>query len=334
MRYLLILLLLLNSAGAQSIRYANAQSRRMGLGLGNVENVALSTWAGSSNITTIGTLSAGNVPWTLITSKPTTLSGYGITDAAPATHTHGWSDITGKPAFFSGAYAELTGRPTLFSGSYLDLTNKPTLFSGAYADLTGKPALFSGSYTDLTNKPPIPAQVNADWNSVSGASQIMNKPTIPAAQVQSDWNAVSGLGVILNKPTIPVIPARVFSNTAVRPLVTAAAAANGFQASASRDVLVSYSVTVTGTTTISAGGAGHVLLEICPTNSATAAAWVEIARGGGGQTAGLAVGLAMVTINSQPLTAIVPAGYFARLRTVIISGSPTFTYNSGQETQL
>jgi hypothetical protein len=37
----------------------------------------------------------------------------------------------------------------------------------------------SGSYNDLSNKPSIPGQVNADWNATSGASQILNKPTIP-----------------------------------------------------------------------------------------------------------------------------------------------------------
>ena len=44
-----------------------------------------------------------------LTSTPTTISGYGITDA------------------FDGAYSSLTGKPTLFSGSYTDLTNKPTI---------------------------------------------------------------------------------------------------------------------------------------------------------------------------------------------------------------
>ena len=80
----------------------------------------------------------------------------------------------------------------------------------------------TGSYDDLADKPTIPAaQVNSDWNSNSGVSQILNKPTlatvattgdyddlsnkpsIPAAQVNSDWNAVSGVSEILNKPTIP-----------------------------------------------------------------------------------------------------------------------------------
>lgn len=73
----------------------------------------------------------------------------------------------------------IVSKPNFFSGNYNDLTNKPTLFSGAYADLTGKPALFSGNYNDLTNKPTIPAaQVNSDWNAVSGLSQILNKPTL------------------------------------------------------------------------------------------------------------------------------------------------------------
>ena len=61
----------------------------------------------------------------------------------------------------------------------------------------------SGDYDDLTNKPTIPAaQVNSDWNAVSGVAQILNKPTIPAAQVNSDWNAVSGVAQILNKPSM------------------------------------------------------------------------------------------------------------------------------------
>ena len=65
--------------------------------------------------------------------------------------------------------------------------------------------------SDLTNDSgfitlgDVPAQVNADWNAESGAAQILNKPTIPAAQVNADWNAVSGVAEILNKPTIPTV---------------------------------------------------------------------------------------------------------------------------------
>jgi hypothetical protein len=45
--------------------------------------------------------------------------------------------------------------------------------------------------------------VQSDWNAASGAAEILNKPTIPAAQVNADWNATSGVAQILNKPTIP-----------------------------------------------------------------------------------------------------------------------------------
>lgn len=49
------------------------------------------------------------------------------------------------------------------------IKNKPTLATVAT----------SGSYNDLTNKPTIPAaQVNSDWNAVSGVAEILNKPSM------------------------------------------------------------------------------------------------------------------------------------------------------------
>jgi nitrogen fixation protein len=51
----------------------------------------------------------------------------------------------------------------------------------------------SGSYNDLTNKPTIPsAQVNSDWNSTSGVSQILNKPTIPSIDGLVPYTGASG----------------------------------------------------------------------------------------------------------------------------------------------
>jgi hypothetical protein len=41
---------------------------------------------------------------------------------------------------------------------------------------------FSNDYGDLDNLPTIPAaQVNSDWNAVSGVAEILNKPTIPTS---------------------------------------------------------------------------------------------------------------------------------------------------------
>ena len=87
-----------------------------------------------------------------LTGKPTTIAGYGITDALQI-GTSATTALAGNTTLFSGAYADLTGKPTLFSGAYADLTGLPSLFSGAYNDLTGKPTLFSGAYGDLTGTP-------------------------------------------------------------------------------------------------------------------------------------------------------------------------------------
>jgi hypothetical protein len=58
--------------------------------------------------------------------------------------------------------------------------------------------------TALANVLTTADAINADWNSSSGLSQILNKPTIPAAQIQSDWNQASNVSLdyIKNKPAV------------------------------------------------------------------------------------------------------------------------------------
>lgn len=53
----------------------------------------------------------------------------------------------------------------------------------AWNDITDKPTFATvattGAYSDLSGAPTIPAaQVNSDWNSESGVSQILNKPDL------------------------------------------------------------------------------------------------------------------------------------------------------------
>ena len=58
----------------------------------------------------------------------------------------------------------------------------------------------SGDYGDLSNKPTIPAaQVNSDWNAVSGVAQILNKPTLALVATSGDYNDLS------NTPNIPTV---------------------------------------------------------------------------------------------------------------------------------
>ena len=56
----------------------------------------------------------------------------------------------------------------------------------------------SGDYDDLLNKPTIPsAQVNSDWNAVSGVAEILNKPSLATVATSGSYNDLT------NKPTIP-----------------------------------------------------------------------------------------------------------------------------------
>lgn len=122
-----------------------------------------------------------------------------------------------------------------------------------------------------------------------------------------------------------------FNNTATHSFVTTAAAANGFQLSTTRDAFVSYSASISTSVSLSGNSSGYVVLEIASTNSSTASNWKEISRVTSGQSGTLVVGLTLNQVGGGSLVGDVPAGYYARLRTVNVSGTPTYTYNSGQE---
>ena len=136
-----------------------------------------------------------------------------------------YNDITNKPTIngvmlqgnkttsnLNISYNDLKNKPTLAavatSGSYNDLSNKPTIPSKT-SDLTNDSNFVTsselatvattGSYNDLTNTPTIPAaQVNSDWNSSSGVSEILNKPTLATVATSGSYSDLSGT------PAIPV----------------------------------------------------------------------------------------------------------------------------------
>lgn len=161
------------------------------------------------------------------------------------------------------------------------------------------------------------ARFSSDMTSLmrpDGSMVLMKELT----QVQADWTATDGLGMILNKPD-PAAPA-----LAARSLNTV------FQVSASRNALVFYSVQITCSSTIAAGQNGDVVLETA-TNAAFTTGVQTLALVGNGQTYSLAAALAGVQPLTQVLTAFIPAGCYARLRTVNNLGTPTFAFRSGQE---
>ena len=112
------------------------------VGLGSVENTALSTWAGTSNITTVGvtavTAHQGSlaIAWGQLTSVPSTF--------APSAHTHPASEVTAG-TFTAGTYS--------FLGS--TVTTLGTVSGGALTGVTvensaiGAVTPSSGKFTTL-----------------------------------------------------------------------------------------------------------------------------------------------------------------------------------------
>lgn len=85
-----------------------------------------------------------------------------------------------------------------------------TSAQGALADTAVQPSdlatvATTGSYNDLLNKPTIPAaQVNSDWNAVSGVAEILNKPSLATVATSGAYSDLSGTPTIptVNNPTI------------------------------------------------------------------------------------------------------------------------------------
>lgn len=238
-----------------------------------------------------------------------------------------------------------TANASVSAGYYTSYIIEP-VSAPVYADLSALATVAtSGSYTDLANKPSIPAaQVNADWNASSGIAQISNKPSLATVATSGAYSDLSGKPTIPTVPTtvssftndagyLTAVPAKSFNNAPSHPIQTVAAAANGFQISSARDTLVSYSVSTSTTANIGGSSSASIYLEICSTNSATAANWAAIAEVQNSQAITLALALQSVQTIGTVLSAIVPAGYYARLRS---SGSGTYSasYIAGQEVMI
>ena len=158
----------------------NAATARSNLGVSTVGNTgAFSDLTGTpTTISGYGITDAFDGAFSSLTGKPTTVSGYGITDAFDGA----FSSLTGKPTTvagygitdaFDGAFSSLTGKPTTVAG--YGITDA---FDGAYSSLTGAPSLAtvatSGAYADLSGTPSLATVAT------SGAyADLSGTPTIP-----------------------------------------------------------------------------------------------------------------------------------------------------------
>lgn len=126
--------------------------------------------------------------------QPAALNDYATTSALTSGLAAKQDTISDLSTIRTGASAGATAvQPSSLAtvattGNYADLSNKPSLATVAT----------SGSYDDLSNKPSIPAaQVQTDWDAVSGIASIANKPNLATVATSGSYNDLS------DKPSIP-----------------------------------------------------------------------------------------------------------------------------------
>lgn len=90
----------------------------------NAVNAVNATNATNAIIAT-NAVNASNVPFSGISNKPTTLTGYGIIDAANKVHTHDAADITGNVSFAN--YANTAATTTGNAATATKLQNGATI---------------------------------------------------------------------------------------------------------------------------------------------------------------------------------------------------------------
>lgn len=100
----------------------------------------------------------------------------------------------------------------------------------------------------------------------------------------------------------------------------------GTQVSVSQNAWVLVSGVPVTTASIAGNAAADIIIEVAPTNSATAGDWVEKGRLGNAQALSLAITLQSVQTTKSQIVAFVPAGYYVKARS---SGSGTVSYTLG-----
>ena len=124
-----------------------------------------------------------------LTGKPTTLAGYGITDAASNNN----PTFTGAVDFTTATSIDFN-TVTINNLDYTDISNTPTLFSGAYGDLTGAPTDISTFNNDSGYLTSVPAQtfVSLTDSPANFTGQAGKFVKVNAGETALEFDTVSG----------------------------------------------------------------------------------------------------------------------------------------------
>lgn len=145
--------------------------------------------------------------------------------------------------------------------------------------------------------------------------------------------ALSGSDILFIATNLltPIEVIAIKSATQVRSFSTASRSLNSaFQVSSTRDALVNYSIDVASTLSLLAGQVGTVFLEYADQSGFTTGV-TEVCRFVNGNSGTLTIGLNLTQAVTGSVGGMIPAGKYVRIRTANTTGTPTFTYRSGQE---
>lgn len=178
------------------------------VGLSLVENTALSTWAGSANITTLGTIASGTVPAARV-------SGLAASATTDATNAANISSGTLPSARLTGSYAiSVTGSAASCTGNSANVTGTVAVANGgtgattAAAARTNLGATTAGSNIFTLANPSVTSfvRINADNTVTATAAIPQNSQTAAYTLVAAD----SGKHVSITTGGVTV-PATVFA---------------------------------------------------------------------------------------------------------------------------
>lgn len=160
----------------------------------------------------------------------------------------------------------------------------------------------------------------------------MSKADAEAAAVTAAITFAATLGDTLTPADVSFafVTSDQVGSVTITPSAVSRSLNSAYQISATKGSMVSYSVDIATSVSLSGGAVGTVFLEYADDSGFTTNV-VEVQRSVNGNTGTLVVGLTLNQSGTAALGGFVPVAKYVRLRTANTTGTPTFTYRSGQE---
>lgn len=229
----------------------------------------------------------------------------------------GWGNHSGLYPLLSGSYSNpawiisLPNTKITYSGitsQYVrgdgSLATFPTITNGTVTSIGIFSTDLSISGSPITSSGSITADLNTTGVSSGtyfGTFTVDTKGRITASTTMGAASAISSGGRNFNQ---------------------------AYQISSTRYTTISVSPQVSCSLSLTGGQAGEAILEISANGSS---GWIYCGQVSASNTGTLTIGLNTVQISGGELRQNLPPGYYWRLRTNNTTGTPTFTFNGGNE---